>query len=189
MLHVKCSSGYDPACRVTVYESNLAGNRCQNCACIALKINRRRLHDVPDDLLAYIGLEGCCICSVFISTAAVPLCMSAVESANSDNLEIRFSELQCLVAPVNVIIKVENNNGRRILLNPEAARLCPQNIQHGFCNVDIDYLAVELRIGNIDINLIRLNIYILIIKFILRIVSSLLKEIRPSFLNILYLIG
>ena len=115
--------------------------------------------------------------------------MTAVESAYSDNFEIRLSELQCFCSPINVIVKVENNNGRRILLNPESAGLCSQDIEHGLSNVDINYLVVELWISNIDIYLIRIYIYISIIKFILRIISSLIKEIRPALLSILYLVG
>ena len=189
VLHVKCTCSNNPTCGVTVNEGNLACLRCQNRACITLEVNRSRLHDVPDDLFAYIGLEGCCVCSVFISTAAVPLCMTAVESAYSDNFEIRLSELQCFCSPINVIIQVKYYNGRRILLYLKTAGLCSQDIEHGLSNVDINYLVVELRIGNIDIYLIRIYIYISIIKFILRIISSLIKEIRPALLNILYLVG
>ena len=93
LIHVKCTGSYDPARRVTVNKSDLAGIRSKDCTCITLQIYRSRLHDVPNDLLTYIGLERCSVFPVSGRTASVPLSMTTIEIAHSDDLEIRLSQL------------------------------------------------------------------------------------------------
>ena len=186
LSHIKSAACNDPACRVTICKSYLTCVRCKDSTCKTLQINRSRLHDVPDDLFAYIGLERCSVFPFSGCTASVPLSMTAIEIAHSDDLEIRLSQLYCICSLINFIIKVKDNNRRRILLNLEMASLSLEHMKHRFSDINIYNLAVELRISDIDKHIAGLNIYILIIKFILRVISSYVKKIRPAFLNILY---